>query len=115
MNRFNLECLIEARMERFEYPQEQRAVEGIADFLEEFHPSPLDCNIDDLLVNAMVIFDDEEIKENWEDIKLNIQDGDYVEVYYLKKYNPEEHNFGDFRTRWFINMNYFFTYLIKNS
>lgn len=108
MNRFNLECLIEARMERFNYPLEMTAVEGIADFLEEFHQSPLDCNIDDLLVNAMVRYEDEEIKTDWEDIKQNIEDGSYIEVYYLKKYNSD-----DFRTRWFVNMEYFYNYIYK--
>ena len=113
MNRFNLECLIEARMERFNYPLEMAAVEGIADFLEEFHQSPLDGNIDDLLVNAMVRYDDDEIERDWEDIKQNIEDGSYIEVYYLKKYNSEEHNFDGFRTRWFVNMEYFYNYIYK--
>jgi len=108
MNRFNLECLIEARMERFNYPLEMTAVDGIADFLEDNHKSPLDCNIDDLLVNALIRYEGDEIKQDKESIKSLLDDGHYQEVYNLQYYNSSEYS-----KRWFINMDYFYSYIYK--
>ena len=103
IGRFNLEALIEARMERFHFKIWNDKVEALADYIAETHEErPLNCNIDDLLINYLVVLCDEELDEHEELILDNVKNEFWKEIFVWHDQN------GKCRERWFINeLNYF--------
>ena len=104
LERFNLEALVEARMERFHIQRYTDQVEAITDYIADIHwDNPLGCNIDNLLVNYLVILTSDEMdEENQELIESNLRDDVWKEVFTLKD------SYGKYTQRWFINeLDYF--------